>query len=208
MSGIAAAARPCRKCNRRYPLRGTICTPCARESLPGYNQDQDQDQDQDQGTNQDFLSFNGKQFPGPGCNGDAPTRARVLVVKPEADDQPEMHRLEDAHDAGELEPHDVHLGKMPPSAGPVMRAIAAHMRLRMGLRRAVGDDRPLPYATSEAVRNNLAKDKATASNAIGGLVRAGVIQYVGRLKPLRPGLDGAKLYAPPGEVHEFDGAPE
>ena len=144
-------------------------------------------------------------MPGPGCNADAPTRARVLVVKPKDDNQPEMHRLLDAHDAGELEPHDVQLGKMPPHAGPIMHAIAADMRLRMGLRRAVGDDRPLPYATSEAVRNKLAKDKATASNAIGGLVRAGVIQHVGQLKPRRPGWDGTKLYAPPGEVHEFTG---
>ena len=80
-----------------------------------------------------------------------------------------------------------------------MRAIGADIALRIGLRRAVGDDRPLPYASSEAVCAGLAKDKPTASRAIRALVRAGVIEHVGQLPPLRPGLDGTKLYAPPTE---------
>lgn len=192
---IAAASPPCVKCDRNYPLHGTVCTPC--KSPPDYYQDQDQDQDQEQPGK--LLSFKEKQFPGPGSNADAPTRPRALVVKqPDDCDQPELHRLEDAHDDGRLAPVDVQLGEMPATAGPIMRAIADHMRLRMGLRLAVGDDRPLPYATSEAVRAGLAKDKPTASNAINALVRARVIEYVGRLKPLQPGLDGTKLYAPPG----------
>lgn len=195
MSPIAAASRRCVKCDRNYPLQGTVCVPCKSPSR--YNQDQDQDQDKDRPGK--LLSLKEKQFPGPGSNADAPTRARVLVVKDHGVDQPELHRLEDAHDAGQLQPLHVQLGEMPPTAGPIMHSIAEHMRLRMGLRLAVGDDRPLPYATSEAVRAGLAKDKATASNAINALVRAGVVEYVGRLKPLRPGLDGTKLYTPPGE---------
>jgi len=67
----------------------------------------------------------------------------------------------------------------------------------MGLRLAAGDDRPLPYATSMAVKAGLVADQGTASAVIRALVRFRVIDHVGRLSPLRPGLDGTKLYAPP-----------
>ncbi|MDP1857211.1 MAG: hypothetical protein Q8K82_00990 [Gemmatimonadaceae bacterium] len=88
---------------------------------------------------------------------------------------------------------------MPAHAGQVMRAMGAHIRLLMGLRRAAGDYRPLPYALSEAVRAGVAKDKPTASRARASLVDGKVIAHVGQLPPLRPGLDGTKLYAPPTE---------
>jgi hypothetical protein len=78
-----------------------------------------------------------------------------------------------------------------------MNAIAEHMRLLMGLRLALGDDRPLPYATSMAVRYRVAPDKGTASKALRSLVKFGVIDEVGALPPLRKGIDGTKLYAPP-----------
>ena len=188
--GNVRAAGRCSECGLNYPLTGTVRHPC--QTL-GYNQDQDQDQDQDQ------VQVPPSSPPGPGCNGGAPTRVRALVVDPARHVQSDMNRLEAAHAAGDLEPVDVCLGPVPASAGPVMCAVAEHMRLRMGLRLAVGDDRPLPYATSEAVKAGLAKDKATASNAINALVRAGVLAHLGQLPPLRPGLDGTKLYAPPPE---------
>jgi hypothetical protein len=88
-----------------------------------------------------------------------------------------------------------------------MIAVAEHMRLLMGLRRAMGDDRPLPYATSMAVRYGVAPNKGTASNALRALVKCGVVEHVGSLPPLRPGIDGTKLYAPPAvakvvELHD------
>jgi hypothetical protein len=81
-----------------------------------------------------------------------------------------------------------------------MSNIADHIGLLMGLRRAVGDDRALPYARSMAVNAGLAHNLGTASNAVGALVRAGVIEHVGSLPPTRPGLDGTKLYTPPANV--------
>ncbi len=83
-----------------------------------------------------------------------------------------------------------------------MRAMADHMRLLMGLRRAANDYRPLPYALSEAVRAGFAKDKATASRARAALVDAKVIAPAGQLPPLRPGRDGTKLYVPPASAED------
>ena len=190
-------AERCTICNRSYPLQGTVCYPCSNGRITTRNQDQDQDQVI--GDDEKRSAPSPMPCPGPGCNGNAPTHARALVVD-ERDDGPELHRLEEAHRLRQLEPVEVRLGELPPGAGRVMRDIAEHMRLRMGLRLKVGDDRPLPYATSEAVRAGLAKDKPTASNAIRALVRAGVIDYVGALPPSRPGLDGTKLYSPPSQI--------
>ena len=187
------SATRCTICRRNYPLQGAICHPC--KSGESYNQDQDQGL---KGDDETGVFPSEMQFPGPGCNADAPTRAPALVVNDGGDDGPDMYRLEEAHRLGQLDPVPVALGAMPPFAGRVMRRVAEHMQLRMGLRRADGEDRPLPYATSQPVRAGLAKDKATASNAIRALVRAGVIDHVGSFPPLKPGSDGTKLYAPPG----------
>lgn len=178
--GNARAAGRCTECGLNYPLTGTACHPC--QTL-GYNQDQDQ-----------VLP---SSPPGPGCNADAP-RPRPGCN----DDGPELHRLEEAHRRGQLQPLHVPLGEMPAYAGQVMRAMGDHIRLLIGLRRAAGDYRPLPYALSEAVRAGVAKDKPTASRARASLVDGKVIAHVGQLPPLRPGLDGTKLYAPPTEPKE------
>jgi hypothetical protein len=82
-------------------------------------------------------------------------------------------------------------------AGAVMVAVAEHMRLLMGLRLALGEDRPLPYAASMPVRAGITDDKGTASKTIRALAQCGVVEHVGSLPPLRPGIDGTKLYAPP-----------
>ncbi len=103
-----------------------------------------------------------------------------------------------AHDADELQPEAVELGPMPPGSGRLMRAVVADMRLCMGLRLAVGDERPLPYSASFAVRRGVAPDKPAASKLLGRLVRSGVFAHVGNLPPRRPGIDGTKLYASPG----------
>ena len=116
----------------------------------------------------------------------------------------ELELLISEHRAGRLQPADVKLGELPAAAGTAQRAVADHIRWLMGLRLAVGDDRPLPYATSMAVKAGLVADQGTASAVIRALVRFRVIDYVGALRPLRPGLDGTKLYAPPGEARARD----
>lgn len=96
-----------------------------------------------------------------------------------------------------MAPRDVRLGAMPPTATTLMRRIAQDMRLRLGLRLAVDDDRPLPYATSEAVNAGFCRHKNEASRAIRRLVAAGVIDDAGALPPRRGVRDGTKLYAAP-----------
>ena len=82
-----------------------------------------------------------------------------------------------------------------------MLEVAGHIKLLMGLRWALGDDRPLPYATSVPVRAGLVPDQRAASKALRRLTAHGVIRYVGSLPPTKPGLNGTKLYAPPGGEH-------
>src|SRR4051812_47845061 len=97
------------------------------------------------------------------------------------------------HRAGRLRPCDVRLGEMPTCATSLMRGIAADMRLRMGLRLAVDDDRPLPYAPSEAVGSGLARHKMQASRAIRQLWRRASCPRV----PRRTSSDGARADAAP-----------
>jgi hypothetical protein len=186
----------CDKCGRsdiELNVAGTylLCEPCAmrngsmrsavladhtiRRDEKNYHQDQDQDQDHDQG------SYPPSSTP-LGLGGRAePSDLEIAIAE---------------HHDGKLHPIDVPLGPMPSTAGPVMRSVADHMRLLMGLRAALGEHRPLPYACSMAVREGLAPDKGTASKAIRSLVKFGVVRYVGTLKP-RGKPDGVKLYAPP-----------
>ena len=93
---------------------------------------------------------------------------------------------------------------MPPGAGRLMCAAAEDMRLLMGLRLAVDDDRPLPYAASFAAwRLGLGRDKRRASRVIRALVRAGVVEEVGALPRIPDGPpNGTKLYAPPAGALE------
>jgi len=182
----------CTICHTSYPLNGTVCHPCTTRTP--YKQEQEQEKEKEQGLSGDELP-SVMQCPPPACK----------EQDRDDDDGPDMYRLEEAYERGQLVPVPVALGAMPPGAGRVMRRIAEHMRLRMGLRLAVGDSRALPYAVSQAVTAGLAKDAATASRAIRALVRAGVFEYVGSLKPLRPGRDGTKLFAPPSAPIESGG---
>ena len=112
---------------------------------------------------------------------------------------PELYDLIVEHDRGRLQPVDVTLGAMPLNAGWLMREIAKDMRLLMGLRLAVEEDRPLPYAASFAARRvGLGGDKRRASRAIRALVRTGVVEEAGALPRQAGGPpDGTKLYAAP-----------
>jgi hypothetical protein len=164
-------------------------------TLPKHNQDQEEEKEKEEDQEKEFRSTT-SAVPSPGCGFSA-------------DDASELRVLEAMWKAGKLEPVPVQLGELPPHAGSVMRHIAEHLRLRMGLRAAVGDERPLPYALSEAVNAGIAIDKAAASRAIGALVRAKVIDHVGslpgRLAPDGTTLSGTKLYAPPAASNVVHG---
>jgi hypothetical protein len=114
------------------------------------------------------------------------------------------------YDERRLEPIEIALGRLPevgasahcPNGGQVvvtsaMHEVATDLRLLIGLRLAVNEDRPLPYAASLCVsRCKLVRDKRHASKVLRALVRLGVVEHVGSL-PARGKGDGTKLYAPP-----------
>jgi hypothetical protein len=77
-----------------------------------------------------------------------------------------------------------------------MHAVARDLRLLMGLRLAVDEHRPLPYATTLCAQRCGLRDPKQASRVLRALVRLGVIDHVGSL-PARGKPDGTKLYAPP-----------
>jgi hypothetical protein len=129
--------------------------------------------------------------PGPGVHPSLPE---------DRDEEPELYALLRDYQEGKIQPADVRLGKLPDGAGRLMRAAADDMRLLMGLRLSVDEDRPLPYAASFAAKRiGLGDDKRRASRVLDRLVRAGVVECVGTL-PRHPGgpPNGTKLYAPPG----------
>jgi hypothetical protein len=103
--------------------------------------------------------------------------------------------LEAMFEAGDLAPVGVPFPTLPKYAGPNQRAIAAHMQLRMGLRLAVGNEKPLIYAASEAVLYGHAPNKSAAWHAIKGLEQMGVIEHVDTLRG-RGGRRGTKCYGP------------
>ena len=112
---------------------------------------------------------------------------------------PRMRELLEDWRAQRLDPVPVRLGEMPRHARPRHRGIAGDMALRMGLMRADGDDRPLPYACSEAVRAGHAANNRQANDAIQWLVRHGVIRGAGALRPREGVRYGTRLYRPPVE---------
>jgi hypothetical protein len=77
-----------------------------------------------------------------------------------------------------------------------MHKVAADIRLLLGLRLAVSEDRPLPYSTGFCAERCGLRDKREASRILRQLERLGVIKCVGRMKP-RGKPDGTKLYAAP-----------
>jgi hypothetical protein len=104
------------------------------------------------------------------------------------------------YEAGRLRPVPVRLGEFP--AGDDDRRVADDMRLLMGLRLAVGEDRPLPYSARFAawrmgwILSDGQPNAMRASRAIRRLCGAGVIFCTGTLSAHgRP--YGTKTYAPP-----------
>jgi len=95
-----------------------------------------------------------------------------------------------------LEPLDVALGELPTGASVAMRRVADDIRLLLGLRLAVDEDRPLPYSTRFCAERCGLHDQAHASRVLRQLEQAGVIERGGTLTP-RGKPDGTKLYRAP-----------
>lgn len=110
--------------------------------------------------------------------------------------EPELAGLIRDHDRGTLQPVDVALGELPAGASDAMRAVAADVRLLLGLRLAVDDDRPLPYSTRFCAERCGLRDQAQASRVLRALERVGVVKCAGTLEP-RGKPDGTKLYQAP-----------
>lgn len=110
--------------------------------------------------------------------------------------EPELHGLIRDHERGELQPVDVRLGELPPNASPAMRDVAGDIRLLIGLRLAVDEDRPLPYSTRFCAERCGLRDQAQASRVLRALERVGVVKCAGTLEP-RGKPDGTKLYQAP-----------
>jgi hypothetical protein len=117
----------------------------------------------------------------------------------EARPRPDVEQLERDYQAGHLRPPKIDLGEVPGDATDDMRRIATDIKLLLGLHKAAGETRPMPYAARFAGRR-MGWSHERAGSAIRALVRAEVIDRVGELQP-RGGLPrGTALYAPPRVV--------
>jgi hypothetical protein len=124
--------------------------------------------------------------------------------------EPELRGLVRDHEQGRLHPAQVDLGDLPPPGRRVTdfkgeevvvtdatHAVAADIRLLLGLRLAVNEDRPLPYSTRFCAERCRLRDHRHASRVLRALERTGVVICAGTMKP-RGKPDGTKLYAAPG----------
>jgi hypothetical protein len=158
--------------------------------------------------------------PGPGTTAlkEAKTDRRLYAVpelEPEPErpgddhDDPELYELVRDYLHGRLTPTVVNLSPLPPVRARVpapdgqlvlvteaMHVVAADVRLLLGLRLAVSEDRPLPYSAQFCAERCGLRDKREASRVLRRLVRLGVVKVAGTLKP-RGKPDGTKLYEPP-----------
>ena len=184
MNAQAAAIIPaCEVCGRERTQTKDGRSLCDRDSClsrtPGTR-------DQEQGTRNDS---------GEGVRG-----ALYVVGSPgvQREDQrePELLGLWRDYEAGRLEPLDVALGELPTGASVAMRRVADDIRLLLGLRLAVDEDRPLPYSTRFCAERCGLHDQAHASRVLRQLEQAGVIERGGTLTP-RGKPDGTKLYRAP-----------
>jgi hypothetical protein len=96
-----------------------------------------------------------------------------------------MRHLLDEWRAGRMEPERVPHRSAPAGLRPEDYLIFADLVLRTGLQLAVGEPRPVPYATSEAVRAGYVAHPIQASRALHRLEREGLIRNVGALPRYR-----------------------
>jgi hypothetical protein len=77
-----------------------------------------------------------------------------------------------------------------------MHDVAADIRLLLGLRLAVDEQRPLPYSSRFCAERCRLRDHRQASRALRSLEQIGAVECVGKLKP-RGQPHGTKLYQAP-----------
>jgi hypothetical protein len=124
-------------------------------------------------------------------------------------EEPELYGLVRDYERGLLEPIEVELGDLPAvgSRAPcfdgrltvvteAMHTVAADIRLLLGLRLAVSEDRPLPYSTRLCAERCGLPDHRAASRVLRSLERLGVVKCAGKLK-LHGNPYGTKLYEAP-----------
>ena len=121
--------------------------------------------------------------------------------------EPELHGLVRDYEQGLLKPVEIVLGELP-GVGTVatdfrgdpvvvteaMERVAADIRLLLGLRLAVSEDRPLPYSVRFCAQRCRLRSHQEASRVLRALERLEVIRCVGTMKP-RGQPHGTKLYA-------------
>jgi hypothetical protein len=123
--------------------------------------------------------------------------------------EPELLGLVRDYEAGKLEPVDVKLGTLPPAGQhardfrgravlvtEAMHAVAADIRLLLGLRQAVDEDRPLPYSTRFCAERCGLRHHGHAGRVLRRLEAIGIVKVAGSMKP-RGKPDGTKLYEAP-----------
>jgi hypothetical protein len=102
------------------------------------------------------------------------------------------------YEAGAFTPAPVELGPMRENASDVMRAVAADIAIGIGLARAAGSDRPVPYAASFcSARLGWDPKSPRARRALDALTKVEVIVCAGSLRPINGRRYGTKLYREP-----------
>lgn len=110
----------------------------------------------------------------------------------------EVEELLRLADAGELAPLRVELPPLPPNAPVGVVAVAEFYAQVLGLRRAVLDERDVPFS-GRWVAKHVGLPSRSVYRILDALDAAGVIVKTGVMPRLRGHLHGTALYAP-GEV--------
>ena len=113
------------------------------------------------------------------------------------------------YENGRLRPVHVELGPLPATGSraeafdgrqvvvtDTMHDVAADIRLLLGLRLAVDEQKPLPYSTRFCAERCRLRDHRQASRALRSLEQLGVVECAGKLKS-RGQPYGTKTYAAP-----------
>ena len=137
----------------------------------------------------------------PGCYKDKDEGKRREIEEQEFPpcNRPELYELIDLNERGEIEPAPVTLGKLPERATRDDKRVAADIAFLIGLRRADGDLRPLPYATRFCCRRMgwPENQPMRASRVLKRLERWGVVEYTASLGPRQGMAYRTRCYEPP-----------
>jgi hypothetical protein len=119
----------------------------------------------------------------------------------DAEDRGYMGDLLHDYERGAIEPLPVKL-RLADDVPPVVRRVADDLELLFGLRAAVMDDRPLPYACRWRT-GEMGLGYRTVARALEALVACGAVVECDPEAPAFGRLVGTKMYLPGGgERHE------